>query len=373
MAVPEGPKQIVPDRTPKPEGEGGAAESGKRPEFVGGLIPGVSRKTEGETGGGGDRKSASEQAYEWVVNPHTSKDKRERAQLGPEEQGDFAKPYESFAEALAAEAFLRVTLLPAVLAKFGFEVHQLWASYLNRNPGDGLKPKVFEKKSGVADAFRRCSETQSEQNRILSEVEGKLLGEWDTRVAKLPLNTWVSVPLAELGEPERSLDTNFSNPDNIPGHIAGGVGASDAGPDTRTVGGNMRLRRTGDDTLLLEPDLHFVCNDAIDFIPGNIGTRMESTFTIPLSRLEASGWAYDVPFEVRYPGPVAQVLVERQGGEGVSNRFEEADRNEKIRGNPGKIPDVQSPDAKQPYEVKQDRDNTVNEYKGRVTGKSGKP
>src|SRR5262245_44128488 len=89
------PKQALPERahpTVGPDGQP-VADEHKRPEFVAGLIPGVSREKEGQPAAG-DRKTASEQAYQWVVNPHEAKDKRGRGQLGPEEQGDFAKPYE---------------------------------------------------------------------------------------------------------------------------------------------------------------------------------------------------------------------------------------------------------------------------------------
>jgi len=40
--------------------------------------------------------------------------------------------------------------------------------------------------------------------------------------------------------------------------------------------------------------------DAVDFCPGQCGSPLEQNFTIPLSRLEASGDAYDVPYVVRF-------------------------------------------------------------------------
>jgi hypothetical protein len=40
--------------------------------------------------------------------------------------------------------------------------------------------------------------------------------------------------------------------------------------------------------------------DAIDFCPGDCGSREERLITVPMSRLEASGEAYDVPFKVTF-------------------------------------------------------------------------
>ena len=45
---------------------------------------------------------------------------------------------------------------------------------------------------------------------------------------------------------------------------------------------------------------HYEVFDAVDFCPGQCGSLLEQMFTIPLSRLEASGEAYDVPFVVRF-------------------------------------------------------------------------
>jgi hypothetical protein len=341
----------------------GQSAGGGRIPAVKPLLPGTGTKPE-------DRKSASEKAYDWVTKPDEGDNKRSRGSLGPEEQGNYAQPYKSTVEALAAEAFLRSVLLPAVLVKFGPEVHGLWASYLSRNPGDSLEPRIFSGKSGVADAFRRCQQTQYESKRITSDVEGVLRSQWDTRVATLPIGQWVSIPFKDLIG-ERTLDTNFSNPHDIPGHIAGGVGSSDAGPDTRSVSGNVRLKRTAEDTVELEPDLQFVCFDAIDFIPGNIGTRMESTFTIPLSRLEASGWAYDVPFEVRYPGPVDHIVIKRGGQTQQETRFAEASRGEQARGNAGAIPDQQTPGAKSADQLKSEREADESKRKGKALGGGG--
>ena len=61
------------------------------------------------------RATASQKAYDWATQTGEGSPPRARDALGPEEQGDFGKPYTDKAHAFAAEAFLRTVLLPAVM------------------------------------------------------------------------------------------------------------------------------------------------------------------------------------------------------------------------------------------------------------------
>jgi hypothetical protein len=45
---------------------------------------------------------------------------------------------------------------------------------------------------------------------------------------------------------------------------------------------------------------HYEVFDAVDFCPGDCGSWLEQRVTIPMSRLEASGAAYDQPFKVEF-------------------------------------------------------------------------
>jgi hypothetical protein len=225
--------------------------------------------------------------------------------------GRFGEPYSSTISAMAAETYLRNTLLPLSAGMFNSEVSGLWSLYLSREPGDSLTPLVFnEGSSAIAYAFKHCAETRSEQNALLDEVIANI-----TSAPPLPANQWTTVPLSTfIGATPRQLHTNFSNPYDTPGHIAGGAGSSDAGPDQRFVEGNLRLYRRTDRNgatieILVEPEFRFRVIDAIDFIPGQPGTGLEQNLTIPLSRLEATGWAYDVPFQVNFTGPVNRRVV----------------------------------------------------------------
>jgi hypothetical protein len=239
------------------------------------------------------------------------RERPERERPERQEGGAFGQPYASWTEAAAAEAYLRATLIPSATGMFGAEVGGLWASFLSRSPGDSLSPRVFrDDTSGVAYAFKHCAQIRQAQDSLLGEVVANI-----GRAPTLTPNQWTTVPLSTfIGTTPRSLSINFSNPYDTPGHIAGGQSGSDAGPDTRSVEGNVRLFRMTDETgatteIKIEPDFQFRVFDAIDFIPGGAGAGIEQIFTIPLSRLEASGWAYDVPFEVLFTGPVTQRSV----------------------------------------------------------------
>lgn len=257
----------------------------------------------------GSQRGAPVQLMERPDRGERERPERER----PERQdtGAFGQPYSSWTEAAAAEAYLRATLIPAATGMFGAEVGALWASFLSRSPGDSLTPRTYrDERSGIAYAFKHCAQISAAQDALLNEVMANI-----GRAPTLTPNQWTTVPLSTfIGATPRDLSINFSNPYDTPGHIAGGQSGSDAGPDTRSVEGNVRLFRRTDENgvtteIKIEPDFHFRVFDAIDFIPGGAGVGIEQVFTIPLSRLEASGWAYDVPFEVLFTGPVTQRSV----------------------------------------------------------------
>jgi hypothetical protein len=225
--------------------------------------------------------------------------------------GTFGTPYSSWAEAAAAEAYLRATLIPSATGMFGLEVGQIWNAYLSRSPGDSLAPRIYaEGASAIAYAFKRCAHIRQEQDALLDQVVANI-----ALAPTLPANEWTKVPLSTfIGATPHQLFTNFSNPYDTPGHIAGGLSGSDAGPDTRWVEGSVNMMRRTDENgattqIFIQPDFHFRVVDAVDFIPGGAGAGIEQIFTIPLSRLEASGWAYDVPFEVLFTGPATQRTV----------------------------------------------------------------
>ena len=217
---------------------------------------------------------------------------------------DFCTPYATPAESAAAKANLRAGLLPKVGLLFGSEVRQLWTSFLNRHAGDSLARTVFQNAGDpVVESFKTSSAIDDDQDAVMDIVASRLGGVLlsDNVPAMYPLSAFLS-------SAEKVRDIDFSNPFTIEGNIAGGVGSSDAGPDLRQIQwGNVNLERTpligGIGYTSIELTLHYEVLDAVDFCPGGCGSFAEQHYTIPLSRLEASGEAYDVPFAVRFVPP----------------------------------------------------------------------
>jgi hypothetical protein len=217
---------------------------------------------------------------------------------------DFCTPFASPGDAATVKADLRANFLPKIGLVFGSEVRDLWTSYLNRHKGDNLDRVVFDADgNAVVESFKSSGAIKDDQEAVLDLIEARLGGVIlrDNVPTMYPLSTFLSAS-------EMIRDIDFSNPLSIAGNIAGGVGSSDAGPDERRIQwGNVMLERTpligGVGYTSIETTLHYEVLDAVDFCPGGCGAFIEQHYTIPLSRLEASGEAYDVPFAVRFVPP----------------------------------------------------------------------
>lgn len=245
----------------------------------------------------------------------TERERIEQERPESEEQGEggpYGTPYESWAEAAAAETFLRTVLIPAEAAVFGSDVAGLYSSFLSREPGDSLERAVFAEGSALSQEFTDCAVMQTEIDLFMRHIAARFSANFS--IDQLPANEWTSFSIEQLyGSPKVQRRINYDNPFDAPGNIAGGdVGdgsaSSDAGPDERYAMGSVRLYRVtnteGETTkIIMANDLRYECLDAVDFVPGNPGAGIEQRFTIPLSRLEASGWAYDKPFQVLYRAP----------------------------------------------------------------------
>ena len=220
------------------------------------------------------------------------------------DDASFCTPYATKAEAASAGSNLRTFYLPAEGAKFGANSRALYESYLSRKPGDSLAPVLFNTPStDVVSSFAESWATANDQDAIIDLVGGRL----SRAPGPLRDNTPTMMSLANFLSPAEMNDRpiNFSNPFSIAGHIAGGIGSSDAGPDYRNINyGNVTLEKTpvigGTGYVSVETTLQYEVFDAVDFCPGDCGSPLEQRVTIPMSRLEASGEAYDVPFKVNF-------------------------------------------------------------------------
>ena len=217
----------------------------------------------------------------------------------------YCTPFATAAEAATEETWLRTWALPTLRRKFGNEVHDLWESYLSRRPGDSLTPRVFETAGNpIEESFATSWATLDDVDAALDTVLGRLsrfpggtLRPYATTI--VGLSNFLSA--AEMD----NRQINYSNPLSKAGNIAGGIGSSDAGDDYRKIlWGNVSMTKyplIGNSGYIdFELTARYEVFDAIDFCPGQCGSPAEQQLTIPMSRLEASGEAYDVPFIVRF-------------------------------------------------------------------------
>lgn len=215
-------------------------------------------------------------------------------------EGTSCTPYAPWQRPLAF-ARMQAQLLPAVLAVTGSTTNvAIWNRYLGpggtmsfsdtANPGDPLVESVRNDENQVPNAV----------NAILDHIERNLttlapqhLTGADTSAE---LDLAALVPAGLLTPPLAWVIAG-----NPAANVIGEIGSSDVyGRDRRSISGTVRLvkqHRPGDRlTVDVRADvtLRIHVEDTADFCPGNIGPVWEQNFTIPLSRLEASGWAHDV-------------------------------------------------------------------------------
>lgn len=218
---------------------------------------------------------------------------------------DFCTPFATTAEAVAEESWLRRYFLPAMSVKFGSEVRDLWEAYLSRTPASGLSRRVFATAgSPIEESFATSGAVEDDQEAVLDLVVSRLSRFPGSRLRP---HTYTVVSLTNFLSASEMNDRpiNFSNPLAKAGNIAGGIGSSAAGADSRKIArANVSLLKTpvignaGYIDFTLTP--FYEVYDAIDFCPGQCGSPAEQIFTIPLSRLEAMGRAYDVPYVVKF-------------------------------------------------------------------------
>lgn len=275
-----------------------------------------------------------------VERERPTRERPEREEKGS--AGPYGTPYSSWVEAFAAETFLKTTLIPAEAAMFGTDVAGLYLDYLNREKGDSLARAYFGIGSDLSEKFTDCEVMNTETDDMMRNFIPHLSN------YVFPANQWASVSVNRVfGVPKLERRINYSNPFDAPGNIAGGDGkaSSDAGDDVRYVKGEVHIMRVTDKSgntvkYLMRNRLNYECLDCVDFIPGNPGAGMEQTFTIPLSRLEATNWAYDKPFQVDYEAPSktieispSQIGQNNPQNDDEKNRMPEPRKEEERRSN----------------------------------------
>ncbi len=219
----------------------------------------------------------------------------------------FARPF----EAEAVRRLMRTPFLAAIAVKFRNPVAlYLWMLYIDG--GSGLQ--TYGPGGDVAASFTNSSTTAMVNGALLDQVVRALTA---TPPTFAPGANTANVALASVVDPSWIDDPrggmDFSAPTELPGNIAGGIGkdqltqqiGSRPSPqnDSREVTGGVTVTRQSDGSMTVASQFEFRAADTIDLCPGNLGANLEQNLTIPLSRLEASGVAGDVPFEVHFGGP----------------------------------------------------------------------
>jgi len=194
---------------------------------------------------------------------------------------------------------------------WGDEAADLYDAYLT-STAKNVTPRIFDKpRSELVQSFINHEATAQRQRELAAIIEKNLPGNcgWG-----LDPNIWFDFSSSAIIWPHEELKApfSFSGFTTISAIVAGGVSPGAGVPESRTLSKKQVLLRRSEvggvtTGLRLRVQFHFVVKDAIDFCPGNMGGFFASYITIPLSRLEASGMAFAVPFEVHYDGPVLEV------------------------------------------------------------------
>jgi hypothetical protein len=229
----------------------------------------------------------------------------------PASSGGFCTPYgfTEVIEAAEAKAFL-IGFLPAASTGMfqSAEVGSLWLAYLTDS---APATRTFR---GAASTVVRGFETAQVMLTWHRNLFNEAVNRLKASPPYVPATGETRIPVSTLLS-STDVAIDFSNPFDIPGHIAGGVGSGDASVDSRDLSGDLIIRRqldvsgttTGFEVI---SDFHYHCHDTVDFCPGQAGSGLEQNLTIPLSRLEATGMAHDVPFDVFYePAPLTATLA----------------------------------------------------------------
>ncbi|MTJ30493.1 S8 family serine peptidase, partial [Aphanizomenon sp. UHCC 0183] len=217
--------------------------------------------------------------------------------------------YEEVGPALLAallyeETYLRTAFIPAAYYKFGYQVGDIWQTFLGTssdNPSPLLpyfdKDQIVEGYSLLANGFRHSSKTTNELEQILKDVKNKAIEHIRNKI-KTDIECDQEVSLDEHSiKYTYEANINYNWAFDIPGNLAGGVGEGDQYKDSRTFEIEVDFRQKGKTVeMTFSPKLNVV--DTVDFIPGDLGAGLEQIFTISLQFLEAYDWAYDVPFSV---------------------------------------------------------------------------
>jgi hypothetical protein len=216
-------------------------------------------------------------------------------------------------EILIFREMVATVVLPGIAAKVSPRVVPLWYTYIFGGSG-------VQDLSGTFGADFMLSQTTLATNaRVRAALEASI-NPRATLPAAIDVPSRIPAFLREMNTDGHAHAMDFNVIGEIPGNIAGGIGANQTAcaagaqpsplDDSRSLEGSATLSRLSPDSVLVVPDLTYVVEDTIDLCPGNCGAQIEQVATLPLSWLEASGVSGDVPFRVRFPALLPPFVVD---------------------------------------------------------------
>jgi len=219
----------------------------------------------------------------------------------------FCQPFSNHTEISEAKWSVNKMLHLFVFPTLTDDAKDLWINFLRRRPGADMTPTVFKSPdSPLAKKFGENELTKDLQELIIQNIVDNS--------NKLPIDVYTDKPIfyrvGLLADPSvlstpLEFEDVLADPDTA--LTAGGAG----GMDRRNVVGEIAIEPfernpdTGIQYYNIFTNLQFIVQDTIDFCPGKCGSWLEQkALTINLSRLEASGEAFDVPFEIHADIPM---------------------------------------------------------------------
>lgn len=252
--------------------------------------------------------------FDFSVEPlEDRRDRRDRRdRIGDED----CAPGASTAQLIADEAWARTFVNGPIRGVFGGEVAGLWNEYLSGSPSSPPTRHFFTDSDAIGNGFKASQTTVNTTRALMDEARTQFLnklssGEIDCENLPTKINISSLLSAEQIRFYQNSLNYNVIT--EIPGNIAGGIGSIDTAPDTRKIEGSLQISVQRDDdcnkvtAIELKSDLTIKVEDGLDFCPGDLGAGIEQIVTRSMRRLEANGWAYDVPFTVTYT-PEVQTL-----------------------------------------------------------------
>lgn len=184
------------------------------------------------------------------------------------------------------------------------EITDVWAQYFQATGGRRTFDERSNPGSCVILSLKNDDDHIPHEEPILKQVEAAL----PTLTAGMQPGESATKPLSDVvGATPLHPQIVFNVNTRAGGSLLGGVGDSEAGPDTRSQDGVIRLttERNGPAmTVRSEVEFRYDHNDGVDFCPGNTGEKAPSPL-VPfalrqVSKIEASGMARDVALTTRY-------------------------------------------------------------------------